>query len=309
VKRETLRHPKTYDLAARLKTDRPAVLGRLQLLWDYTGEVATRGDIGKWPNAVIAAACEWTGAPDEFVQALVDSRWLDEHSTYRLVVHDWPDHCEKWVKLKLKRSKTSFLPCYTLHPDADSEEDADASRTSGQCTDTVSTPSPQGSPSVPTPSGQCPDVFTPFQTKPNQTEPNPSHGFGSVCAGATPKALPVDWSEACRMASTLCKELGQLPDGPNIAVAPGGARCLKAETPQDRAFILRLCVRIQQGVIPAKWLTEAASSTLKAAPREPWTYLTRCIENMAQKAKPRVDLTKTLEAIPVPEQFLQPRPP
>ena len=92
MKRETLRHPKTFDLAARLKCSRPTALGYLTLLWDYTAEVATPGNIGKWSNGAIAGACDWHDDPDIFVGALVASGWLDEDDTHRLVIHDWADH-------------------------------------------------------------------------------------------------------------------------------------------------------------------------------------------------------------------------
>lgn len=110
MKRETLRHPKTYDLAARLGCDRPTALGYLTLLWDFCGEVSPAGDIGKWPDSSIATACDWHGDPSAFVCALVDSRWLDSVRTpSRLIVHDWSQHCEAWVKKKLARARLTFV--------------------------------------------------------------------------------------------------------------------------------------------------------------------------------------------------------
>ena len=95
MKRETLRHPKTFALMHLLGCSRPEALGYLTILWDYTGDIAIQGDIGKWPNAVIAQACDWNGDPDEFVGSLIESGWLDEvDSPARLIIHDWPAHCE-----------------------------------------------------------------------------------------------------------------------------------------------------------------------------------------------------------------------
>jgi hypothetical protein len=120
MKRETIRHPKTYELAARLGCDRPAALGYLTLLWDFCGEVAPAGDIGKWGDSAIAKACDWNGEPSAFVCALVESRWLDSVQTpSRLIVHDWSQHCEAWVKKKLARARLTFV--------------------SGQCPDSVRT--------------------------------------------------------------------------------------------------------------------------------------------------------------------------
>ncbi len=125
MKRETLRHPKTLDLGARLNVERPAVLGYLTLLWDFTADSAIQGDVGKWPDGAIARACDYMGDPDAFIRALVDARWLDDHPQHRLVVHDWPHHCERWVKSKLKTLKLQFLDHYG---DASLDDHRDASQ-------------------------------------------------------------------------------------------------------------------------------------------------------------------------------------
>lgn len=113
MKRETLRHPKLYDLMGRLQCDRPTALGYLQLLWDYTGEVAPQGNIGKWSDAAIAAACDWHGDAAAFVCDLVDAGWLDRVEEHRLLVHDWGDHCERWVRAKLQRAGLETLAVST----------------------------------------------------------------------------------------------------------------------------------------------------------------------------------------------------
>lgn len=109
MKRETLRHPKTYDLAARLKCSRPEALGFLTLLWDFCSESAPAGDIGKWPDGAIARGCDWPGDPAEFVLALVDSSWLDRSETYRLVIHDIHIHAEQWWRQKLTKLGMRFV--------------------------------------------------------------------------------------------------------------------------------------------------------------------------------------------------------
>lgn len=109
MKRETLRHPKTLDLAARLSVDRPTALGYLTLLWDFAADMAIQGDIGKWADGSIARACDWMGDPAEFMAALTDSGWVDFDTEHRLLVHDWPDHCERWVHLKLKKLGLDFV--------------------------------------------------------------------------------------------------------------------------------------------------------------------------------------------------------
>ena len=102
MKRAILSHPKTYDLASRLKCGRPAALGYLMLLFDFVAEHAPQGDVGKWADGAIAAACDWTGDPAAFVAALTDSKWLDGGGKHRLLVHDWGANCEQWVRAKVK---------------------------------------------------------------------------------------------------------------------------------------------------------------------------------------------------------------
>ena len=109
MKRETLRHPKTYDLAARLNCSRPEAIGFLTLLWDYCADVAPQGDIGKWTDGVIARACEWNDDADAFISALVESGWLDRCDVHRLVIHDLRDHAARWWKLKLTKVGLDFV--------------------------------------------------------------------------------------------------------------------------------------------------------------------------------------------------------
>ena len=134
MKRETLRHPKTYDLASRLGCSRPEALGYLTLLWDHVTEVAPRGDIGKWPDGAIAGACDYSGNAELFVEALVEAGWLERNERHRLIVHDWPDHCERWVKAKLLKLKLEFIDCYagnvvaTVEPTAEHPAEASPPR-------------------------------------------------------------------------------------------------------------------------------------------------------------------------------------
>jgi len=112
MKRATLNHPKTYALMAALKISRREALGLLTLLWDFTGQYAPDGSIGRFTNSVIASAVEWdTERSDEMVGHLVRTGWLDEmdDQNVRLLVHDWADHCESWVKKRLQREKREFV--------------------------------------------------------------------------------------------------------------------------------------------------------------------------------------------------------
>lgn len=169
MKRETLRHPKTYDLAARLQCSRPTALGYLTLLWDHTADHATDGAIGRWANGAIARACDWEGDPDVFVRCLVEAGWLDEDPTHRLLVHDWQVHCERWVKLKLGKLKQSFAVATV----------GDSVEASTECSTEAST---EGSAYV----------TYPTQPNPNQTKPETST---AVEEGSGRKSKRVAYSE------------------------------------------------------------------------------------------------------------------
>lgn len=109
MKRETFRHPKLLDLMSRLNCSRPEAIGFLTLLWDFTAEYAIQGDIGKHADGAIAGACEYRGDPATFINALIDSRWIDRDDDYRLLVHHWFEHCERWVKLKMEKLHKPFI--------------------------------------------------------------------------------------------------------------------------------------------------------------------------------------------------------
>jgi hypothetical protein len=108
VKLEALDHPKTLDLAARLEVELPTAIGHLELLWAFTGKKAPQGNIGKWPDGAIARACYWMGRPEVFLLALQESGFIDADDQHRFTVHDWQEHCPRWVKSKLATLKLEF---------------------------------------------------------------------------------------------------------------------------------------------------------------------------------------------------------
>lgn len=108
MKQGTPGHPKTKDLARRLGIARGFAGGILEFLWHFTQQYATQGDIGRHTNAAIAEECGWDGDPDALVKGLIDARWVDENDTHRLIVHDWPDHCNDAVHMKLARETLLF---------------------------------------------------------------------------------------------------------------------------------------------------------------------------------------------------------
>lgn len=109
MKRALLTHPKTNDLTARLGCTRPTTIGYLSLLFDFCADHSPQGDIGKWPDGAIALGCDWTDPPELFIQALIDSKWIDRHGLHRLIIHDWSENCDNWVRAKIKKMDLQFV--------------------------------------------------------------------------------------------------------------------------------------------------------------------------------------------------------
>lgn len=82
--------------------------GLLDTLWAFCKANCPAGDIGRFTNEEIAIGLDWEGDHDALVDALVATRWLDEHDLHRLIVHDWHEHCEDTVHKLLARNVALF---------------------------------------------------------------------------------------------------------------------------------------------------------------------------------------------------------
>lgn len=234
MKRGAVEHPKMIDLASRLDIPRYAAVGLLEVLYHWTSKYAIQGDVGKWPDRVIAAGVGW---PEEdaarLIDALVSARWLDEApAPYRLVIHDIADHADNTWKMALSRAKLGWwyeannavaTECqqsvnavgtnrdydYTRdirseptdsdttypHPSVPPTASQPGAPSSNENTSTTSTPSPQPSPQKP--------VFAPH--------PKFSKAWPGLCAAiqaAHPKArLPKPGSKGERDAQRVLAQL------------------------------------------------------------------------------------------------------
>lgn len=109
MKRGTDLKLKFAELGAFLGLKPWETKGLLQQLWDFTAENCQRGDIGRFTDEQIAIGLGWdrtTGS--DLVAALVAKKWLDESPKYRVIVHDWAEHCEEWVRKRVLRSGEGF---------------------------------------------------------------------------------------------------------------------------------------------------------------------------------------------------------
>jgi hypothetical protein len=108
MKRGTITHPKTLELAAALTLTRYAAVGVLESLWHWTATYAFQGDIGRFSDRAIADGIAWDREADELISALVKCGWLDAHEHHRLVIHDWSDHADDAVRTRLEYNNLRF---------------------------------------------------------------------------------------------------------------------------------------------------------------------------------------------------------
>jgi hypothetical protein len=100
-----------------LSASKPLACGLLEMLWHFTGRFAPRGDVGRWSDIEIEKGVGWEGEPGSLIPALVKTRWIDSEKSYRLLIHDWPDHCDQTVKKYLKRNGLRFATKSGRRPD------------------------------------------------------------------------------------------------------------------------------------------------------------------------------------------------
>ena len=159
---------KFQKLVRRLKDTRRGVIGLLEGMWLATAKNCPQGDIGRFSNEEIAIMLDWEGDPDDLVNALIECRWLDVCSEYRLVVHDWQDHCPTYVKGNLKKaSKEIFSPsCDYQEPPKEVPK---------ECPKEAPKERPMDRPTYPN------------LTKPNLTKPNQFNSCGEPSQAAPPE--------------------------------------------------------------------------------------------------------------------------
>ena len=107
MKKNTPNHPKVRRLGRRVGGQLIAI-GVLEALWHFVAQFAPTGDVGRYQDEDIADGVFWDDDPTTLIDALLDSGWLERNETHRLIVHDWPDHCEDAVHLFLARNVQLF---------------------------------------------------------------------------------------------------------------------------------------------------------------------------------------------------------
>ena len=117
MKRGTPDHPKTLMLTEELRKvfaahrklssfgGRAYAVGLLEMLWEWTSKYAIQGDIGKWPDDVIAAGIGWPFSGKELISCLISAQWVDRVAEpHRLVIHDLQDHASNCWRQNLENA-------------------------------------------------------------------------------------------------------------------------------------------------------------------------------------------------------------
>ena len=80
-------------LESLLNIETPTAIGHLQLFWWWALDYASDGNFKDIHNIVIAKAAQWKGNPDNFVEALTKSGFLNSDRT----IHDWADYTGRLI--------------------------------------------------------------------------------------------------------------------------------------------------------------------------------------------------------------------
>lgn len=277
MKRETLRHPKTYDLACRLNCDRSTALGLLVLLWDFTGDHAISGDVGKWNNGAIARACDFSGDPDVFVNSLVAAGWLDESEQHRLVVHDWPDHCEDWVRKKLERASMQFCSHYGVKAGSSVHKkhgtrDAETPVSPPECHRSAT--------GVPSESLSEPNRTQPNRSNPVRTEPARDDGDGNLFSVSETDG-PIVMAECARLAKVINPGQG----GRKIA---------------DRELCYRIAVLKFLRKMPESILADSLNEIREKPKEKPAAFLIAALILRGGQLNPAISVSDLLSRVDIP---------
>ncbi len=108
MKREAITHTKMKRLCRRFDIPLWQGVGLLETLWHLTARETPRGNIGKLSDEDIALALDYRGDESKLIDALVETGWLDHHPTHRLIVHDWSEHADDAVHMRLARMRQFF---------------------------------------------------------------------------------------------------------------------------------------------------------------------------------------------------------
>jgi hypothetical protein len=235
-------------LQRKLGVSKCHTVGILELLWIATAKNTPLGDIGKFSNEEIAIECDWEGDPDELVTALLECRWLDAHDQYRLVIHDWADHCPNHIKANVERWDKKFAVPPKEHP-KDTPRDTPREHPKEH---------PQG-------------IVPPSLAYPNLSKPNPSSPSPTNPGPANPDGKP--WSEVWGAVGVGDEFFERVRDEAN--------RFARLKRPIDRDLVWQACwVAVQ---FDRDCVAEVCEKVRQGDVRSPTSYLNAAMRKLCER--------------------------
>jgi len=142
-------HRKTIEAAAILDIPPVQMIGHLICLWLWALDNAPDGVMYTSRNALrnkmVANVSQWDGDPDAFVDALVESGFLDERDD-ALELHDWYDYAGKLMETRKARRERQ-----RRYREAKKQQEANVERNANVTRDVTVTKSERHAPTVPNP--------------------------------------------------------------------------------------------------------------------------------------------------------------
>jgi len=90
-------HRKLLAAADELEIEPAHMLGLLISFWLWALDNAPSGSLQGISTRMIARAAQWSGTPDDFVQAMAHAGLLDEEPDGSLTLHDWYEYTGKLI--------------------------------------------------------------------------------------------------------------------------------------------------------------------------------------------------------------------
>jgi hypothetical protein len=250
MKRESIGHTKMKRLCRRLDLALWQSVGLLESIWHLTARQTPRGDIGKLSDEDIALGIDYRGDESRLIDALIGSGWLDRDPGGRLVVHDWADHADDAVHMRLARARLHFVGGQapkTARLPGKEREAADQFYAASRGTHAVPSPNPRETDDRPTASErQARGIATPCVPPEPAPAPAPGTGDGErVHEAEVETAAPantIDDQQAFAAVAAVFREAVPLAD--DKAVSDLIRACSK-QRPDISTEEIAWCVRVK----------------------------------------------------------------
>lgn len=108
AKKGVLEHPKTLTLADSLGIMDCFALGILEAFWHHVTDYFEDGDVTSLRPSVFVRSIRYQGDAAQLWAALLDAGFIDQTTDGRLLVHDWPEHCNDYIHTRFYRSLKTF---------------------------------------------------------------------------------------------------------------------------------------------------------------------------------------------------------